>query len=479
MNAASVLKTFMMIIVPLLMLAASSTAYSATYVVSPSGTGIAAGTVQFPLNSINAAVAKATAGDTVLVRTGTYKEAVTVWRSGTAAAPIKIQAYPRESPVINGENKLPSDEYNGLLNVSGSYIEFAGFEVKNSAGMCIRLDGAHNTATKINAHHCKSNGILGGGDYSIIQDSKIWQSSLVNLNGVNGSTGAWGAGLSVARDWYGDKITQGAIVRRNVVYDNWGEGLSSFEADGALIEDNVVYDNFAVNLYISDTANALVQRNLVYATARSVTLFGRPARGIGMSNETSNKPLNNITIVNNLVMGTSAPFVYFVNTGPNTLSNTLIAYNTFANGTSGHAGSGITAVFSGGSYTNVRFINNVVMQEDSSSVVFVAQDQTGLTFSSNLWSKAPQSAASAQNDIVGDPLLTKTGLTAAQTAVGSGVGQSAGEAGAGMVTAEAFRPKAGSPALSKGIPLPEVTTDYYKTPRGQKPTIGAIGSPEP
>lgn len=49
-------------------------AVSHTYYVSPSGSDANAGTINEPLRGINTALNKANAGDTILVRTGTYHE---------------------------------------------------------------------------------------------------------------------------------------------------------------------------------------------------------------------------------------------------------------------------------------------------------------------------------------------------------------------------------------------------------------------
>ncbi len=464
------------VLIPLLV--ASLPVHSATYVVAPNGKPVAAGTAEFPLNSINAAVSRAKAGDTILVRGGTYHEAVTVRQSGTPAAPIKLQAFPGESPVIDGENKLPEDDWYALIYLQGNYLDASGFELRHSAQRGLVLYGHHTSARQMTVHHTRENGILAQGDYSLVEDCRVYQAALSNYQGAG--NGMWAAGLSAARD-PANGITDGATLRRNVVYNNWGEGLSTFEADGTLIEDNVVYDNMHVNLYLSDASRALVQRNLVYSTGDSVSLFGRAAQGIGLANETDRNPLDRVTLVNNLVFGTAAPFVYFTSTGPNTLSHALIAYNTFVNGIAGPGSDGITAVFTAGAFTDVRFINNLVSQDDSAPVVFVADGQTGLVFSSNSWSKPPLDQAAAATDVRGDPLLAKTGLTvssAVQNQGGSGAA-AVMEAKPGMLKPDAFRPRKGSPVLERGMPLPEVTTDYFKAARGPKPTIGAIGSPAP
>jgi parallel beta-helix repeat protein len=73
-----------------------------TYYVSTGGVDANPGTLAAPFRTIQKAANAAIAGDTVLVRAGTYRETVRVPRSGTAAAPITFQAYPGEQVTVSG-----------------------------------------------------------------------------------------------------------------------------------------------------------------------------------------------------------------------------------------------------------------------------------------------------------------------------------------------------------------------------------------
>ena len=83
-----------------------------------------------------------------------------------------------------------------------------------------------------------------------MQNSRIWRSALNNFNGAE-SGGGWASGLSAARDNV-NGVTDYAVLRNNVSWENWGEGVSSFEANGTLIEGNIAYDNYSTNIYISE-----------------------------------------------------------------------------------------------------------------------------------------------------------------------------------------------------------------------------------
>jgi hypothetical protein len=425
----------------------STSSLATTYIVSSTGNDNNLGTQAAPFRTISKGASKAVAGDTVYVRSGTYVEAVIVWQSGTAAAPIKLHAYPNESPVIDGQNTQPTGNYYALIFLAGNYWDVSGFELKNSRQYGVDMPGQHNSLHKMNVHDSRMHGIIARGDYSLVEDSRISRASLDHTDIM------WGSGLVACSCFGSDPITNNAILRRNVSYNNFGEGIATWQADGTIIEDNVSYDNYAVNLYIADAKNVVVQRNLVYATQNSVTLFGRQARGIGMSNEYNGNSLDNVKVINNMVLGTSAPFVYFPNTGPNTLSNTLIAYNTFVNGKSGHAGNGTTSNIVPGSFTNVRFANNISIQEDGTAVSSI-NPVAGLTLSNNLWSKTP--SYKGPTDIVGNPLIAKSGPITP-----------------GQLTPEYFKIASTSPAVNKALIISQVTDDFFKNPRGNTPDIGA------
>jgi hypothetical protein len=76
-----------------------------TYYVSPTGSDTAAGTLAAPYKSIQVAVDKAVAGDSILLRGGTYSPTknIQVKKSGTSSARITLAAYQTEVPIVDGE----------------------------------------------------------------------------------------------------------------------------------------------------------------------------------------------------------------------------------------------------------------------------------------------------------------------------------------------------------------------------------------
>ena len=80
---------------------------AAEYYVAPNGNDQAAGTFAAPFLTIQQAYSKAGPGDTIMLRAGIYREAVTLTnKSGAEGAPITLTAYKGETPVLSGLDVL-------------------------------------------------------------------------------------------------------------------------------------------------------------------------------------------------------------------------------------------------------------------------------------------------------------------------------------------------------------------------------------
>jgi len=331
--------------------------------VSPDGSDANPGTLEQPYKTINKAASVATAGDTIYVRGGVYVESVSVNNSGIAADPIRLMAYPGETPIIDGQNKLGAN-YGYLLRLYGNYIEVSGFEIRNSAGMCVKLNGQHDRVSDLKVHHCHNNGILISGNYGVVENNTVWQASQVNLNGVNGYGSS---GISAGR--YPD----GAIIRDNFVYDNWGEGVSTFEATNTLIEGNEIRDNWSANLYISDSTGVVARDNVIYTTPDSPVQSGSRA-GILMGDERCSPCSANNTVVGNRVTGAYRNLYIGYSVNPESTDGLTFTGNTFSESKL-NTGVQINS-YQPNEYTNFTFEGNTIIQTDGLPPIL---DQAGIT----------------------------------------------------------------------------------------------------
>lgn len=112
-------------------MSASSSAGAATYVVDrshASADDANSGTIDLPWRTIGKAGETAAAGDTVLIRTGIYRESVHLEHPGDPVnGRIFFSAYPGDHPVIDGTGL---DANNGIV-LDKSYVTLSGLEVRN------------------------------------------------------------------------------------------------------------------------------------------------------------------------------------------------------------------------------------------------------------------------------------------------------------------------------------------------------------
>jgi len=122
--------------------AASSPTTGTTFLVATTGSDANPGTAVKPWRTIQHAVASVPAGSTILVRAGTYRELVTISRSGSARAGfITLAAFPGTRPVIDGSGLgIPNDE-NGLVTIANaSFVRVRGFELRNYVSTDVNIE---------------------------------------------------------------------------------------------------------------------------------------------------------------------------------------------------------------------------------------------------------------------------------------------------------------------------------------------------
>lgn len=420
---------------------------SSAYYVSPQGNDSNPGTFSLPWKSIKKAANSVIPGDRVIIRGGIYNEYVIISRSGTQSQPIQLIAYPGETPVLDGQNSIPNTE-DGLLTIHGNWVEVSGLEVRNSHYIGIALYGNHNTLTNVFVHHNWRNGIYLNGDYSTVQDSWVWRNSMHSENGVD----AGSSGIAASRDEK-DGITDYAVIRRNTVWENWGQGINVHHANFVYIEDNTVYDNYTANIYIHDLTNVVCQRNFIYMTPENIYMGDNgPEVGILMGEEYYPPIAKNIQVINNIAYGNHRNLFWYTGDMGGGMTDVLFANNTFVNGSGGPSGGNCNVILDPAINVNVRFVNNIVEQDNELPVIYTIANN-GIQFSHNLWSKSPISAAKGTGDVIANPQFTRTGQPYA---------------------IDWFLLTASSPAIDAGLLLSEVTNDYLNNLRGVSPDIGAI-----
>ena len=392
-----------------------------------------------PFRTLSKAANTVRPGDTVRIRGGIY-QATSYWSTdGTQANPITITNYNGETPVIDGnKNTIPAAEYGVLLEIKGDWYTVSNLEVSYSGYYGLMATGEHCTLDNIYCHHSWAAGITAQGSYALVQNCRAWYNS-TRYEFAAGDK--WSTGISIMG---GDPYH--SIIRNCTAWDNWGQGIKAALSHYATIEDCVSYNNY-YNYYVRESKYCLFQRNLSYCTPNN--LVGQYVLEVPLliGDEGPTLPSSDNTFINNLIMGGKR---YNASIGSGTFENGLFAHNTLVN-----AIGGTNIRIGKGPYTNARFQNNIILQEDALAIIG-ANEAIGVIIGYNNWSKTPPSNFRGTGDVTGNPLLAKSGPT-----------------GPGLLTPAWFKILASSPARDRAKVLSEVTEDFFRTPRGGTPDMGA------
>jgi hypothetical protein len=186
------------------------------------------GTEALPWKTLSRGAEMASAGDTVVVKAGTYYESLKPRNSGTAGAFISFRANPGDPVVIDGQYRR---DYNVDLR-NRSYVRVQGFEIVHSGSHGVYLGWAGQSAvTGVQ--------ILG----NLIHDN-------VAANGYEEG------GVTIGP-------SDGTLVRGNQIYNNRENGirLVSREIHNLSIVDNSISGNGKDGIITGGGSNWLIKGN--------------------------------------------------------------------------------------------------------------------------------------------------------------------------------------------------------------------------
>ncbi len=316
----------------------SVSAYAATFYVAPAGNNSNLGTEAKPWKTVAHAVNTMAAGDTTLVRGGTYHEALIRFkRSGTQASPIKLLNYPGESPIIDFLDNASSHrlliQHSSGHNVAIGWITIEGFEIRNGYNG-IKFHNLHDSVIRGNwIHHNVSQGIMGQGGHHNLFDRNI-----INHNGnfhgcAAGELSPNGEGKTTVCTQTHGLYMHGNYytITNNLIYDNLAYGIThngsptstysqlrharpefAGAANWIIANNTFAYQHQRGGIVVwgAKCANARIENNIFYENSVSRSGF---AQGIDFVSSTS----TGITIRNNLAYATSPGSTVFLSSGAN------------------------------------------------------------------------------------------------------------------------------------------------------------------
>jgi len=287
----------------------ASRARAAEYVVDQKHAKAAdtnAGSADAPMKTIAAGLARAKAGDTVLVKAGTYGEAVRIAAGGEKDKPLTLKAAPGERVRIQREDRKCGITWAGSVG----YVVIDGFEVRkavimgNEVGIGSQEPGGHHvtiqncvlvgcgmqlgkqtdcTIRRCVQTGCERNGVnVVGCANCTVEECEIYG------NGADALTVSWGSdGCKVLRNylhdqWY-DSHPDGLQIYRNVtnftVEDNLlfncGQGFMLEEANGGVFRNNMLVctHHSGIVLGHTNTHNWTVEQNTFAFTGFKAIIY--------------------------------------------------------------------------------------------------------------------------------------------------------------------------------------------------------------
>ncbi len=362
---------------------------------------LSAGTQEVkPGESINAKLSALQPGDTLLVRGGTYAEALSLPRSGAAGKPIVLQAYPGEKPVIAVSGTM--------LNADQDYWVIRGliFDHLGGASDAVKIRGRFITLS-----HCE----LRNGKRDAIDGAS--SSSDITIENCTIHDFVW----NIDNDAHGIVLNPGAArwkIVNNTIYNCGGDAIQLYASDKTEISDyskdiiisgNILYTTLGINsenaLDFKGVDGCLVDGNEMYGFENKAWVTQKGCRNITGSNNfihdsqrgiefrgEGGKSQMNIRLVRNVIYNIRQYYAVKFDD----VANVEILHNTLAN---------ITAKsfrIEGEGLRGGVMRNNLIYNSGSVAVSGPFNCQVG----HNGWFNAKAKAMHGEGDVTGsDPLF--------------------------------------------------------------------------
>jgi parallel beta-helix repeat protein len=260
--------------------AASATSRSTYYVdgsTARCSNSTRSGSKSVPFCTISAAAARASAGVTVKVATGVYRERVVVGASGTEAKPIVFTA-------LRGAHVLVTGQKNGFSIYGQSWIRINGFTVTHTSEYGISVAHASHVTLSNNrvryagqqaSGQAKYGIRLGDTTRSLVIGNTVDHNTNAGIALVDGSSQnqvtrneSFGNAKQFERAAPGIRLYAASnnTVRRNVSHGNEDSGIELDRSVGNLVCDNVSYRNGDHGIDVTGgSSQTRVLANSIYA----------------------------------------------------------------------------------------------------------------------------------------------------------------------------------------------------------------------
>ena len=442
-----------------------------------------------PWKTIKKAVQQVSPGDTVKLRTATYKEDLritkdnTTWQADDGHQPVLDGGYNESLMTGDGmpgpDEYIPGGKWAYMVVIRGNNTVVDGLTIQNIGGRGVVVVGNRSTLRNCRIDFCYGAGIVVSGDprvaSALIENNTVTRCSMKlyhkdrDQDGVESVDGT----CQLVR-------ADAPIVRHNIIAYNFGEGIGIARGtEDALVEGNVVHTNYHVHLYMTKSRGAVVRNNFVYHIGLREyvgDLITRLQHGIVMGDEVNNDygfSGRNI-VYNNIVvnMGKNFEVRNDRNKYNTQLSNSYVGYNTFVSGNNTRVNVHVRENLMGRPHEKSIFENNVILQlPGTGEISQVNGNPDGIAFRNNTWSEAPVAQMRGPNDQIGDPRLANPEAKLEGTPPGPANGDPFNYRLTKASSLAIGQSSDGRPV--NGMTPPTIERDFFNGNRDNAPDIGA------
>jgi hypothetical protein len=225
---------------------------TAAYYVAPTGDDAAAGTKAAPFATMKKAAELAQPGQLVYIRGGTYLATTKIGltRTGTAATPIRIRAYPGEHPVLDVS---ATDVTTGqdAISISGSFYKIYGLEIVGAAHNSVKISGNDNTIENCISRAARNTGFhITGGTATTTYPARNLYLNCDSIRSFDAPIGGNADGFSAK--W---NLGLGNVFRGCRAIENSDDGWDLWMGDGSVLIENCRAIRNGINVWASPTFN--------------------------------------------------------------------------------------------------------------------------------------------------------------------------------------------------------------------------------
>lgn len=309
-----------------------------TYYVATNGNNANNGSIGSPWGTLQYALGQMGAGDTLLVRGGTYNQRVhpadgTLPIGSSWSSPITVSGYPAETAIITGGFGLQDNLNFSVLQ----YWRIQNLSIRNTHAEAVLVAG--NTA-HVEILNCD---LQTFGSPSVVGFCMIVQITQTTDNVRVAGCVVHDAPVSLASG--GGNVTYGnygfyingdhMTIENNVVRDNAGVGINLYRSGGADADNNVIRNNRVHGNGFDDGTRGLIQGGIVcfsgsHGYVYNNAVYSNAGAGISVINGgTDNHIYNNTVYANGVTDGYPGIHYILPSTGAVTVRGNICYENSY------------------------------------------------------------------------------------------------------------------------------------------------------